>query len=154
QASETFDYLADHGPNALLATTILGLIAASQGRGDPAADLLNSILYAKESSPALKAVAHIGIAYAFYWAGNYAVAADYFDEVPRCHPDSPLADDARYGKAWSQQRAGDIVAAREGLTALAARASPDAEIAPALVDLSPDAVFRERMRRYPGATSI
>ena len=27
-------------------------------------------------------------------------------------------------------------------------------VTPALVDLSPDVVFRERMRRYPGATSI
>jgi len=154
-ATPHFEEVSRSGPHAMLAVTILGLIAARDGQGEKAVSLLNAVVYADGTPDDLDAVARLGMGYAYFWSGKFADAATTFDEVPRFNPESPLADDGSYGAAWSRYRAGDIVTAREGLTALAGTdtASPGGA-ASALVDLDPNAIFRAGVSRYEGQGGV
>lgn len=149
KATVEFEAAAD-GPHALLAVATLGLIAASEGRGDDAVSLLNSIVYAAGTPRPLAAVARLGMGYAYYWTSDFRQAASTFDEVPRFHADSPLADDGAYGAAWARYRSGDVDGARESLEALAGDRSASAGVAASLLDLGPRAVFRTGVRAYEG----
>src|SRR5262249_19575904 len=56
--------------------------------------------------PALREVAPLLDAYASYWAGDPARAADLFTAFAVAHPDSRFADDAFYAAAQAKLRAG------------------------------------------------
>ena len=109
------------GWNAPAVATLLGLAEAGQGRGLEAARTLADAAADPSTTTTLTQVAKLGMAYAYYWSGEYAAARNQFALFAREFPDGQLADDASYGAAWSALRAGDRDEALRGLRGLADR---------------------------------
>jgi len=135
---------------AALVPVALGFIDAAEGRTDAAIAGLRAAATAPTIAPQLRPVARIGVAYARYWARDYEGAAMEFQRVALDVADSPVADDAAYGAAWSRWRAGDPGAV-DALHALAARtphAVPSERIPRSVTTLRARALVHAGLRRY------
>jgi len=113
-----------------------GALAAAEAQGD--------------LDPALREVSPLLDAYASYWAGDAARAADLFTAFAVAHPDSRFADDAFYAAAQAKLRAGRDDEAMADLQALAGDQPSAGRLSSRLVALDGRALLREGMRRDRG----
>jgi hypothetical protein len=130
---------------------MVALLDARDGASGEAADVLNQIAFTPTAAPALRQVARLGAAYAYYWGRDYEAAVSAFTTVRAEFPEGPLADDGRYGAAWSRVRLGDRATALGELRELAQMRSlgeRPGRVTDGLVDLEPHAVLRATVRRY------
>jgi len=134
-------------PTSGLARLLVALIDASDGKA-VGLKTFDEVARDPQSSPVLRDVSRLGIAYARYWDGDYGGAAAAFERATTSSTPE-LVDDARYGAAWSRIRAGDRAAGEEALRALAAGArTRGSAISEALVNLDQRALLRAGFERY------
>jgi hypothetical protein len=143
------DAHAAAGPAAETTGIILALLHAQAGDGRAAMTLLDRA--AAASNAGHESVLALARAYVLFWSGDHPGAAAAFDGVVGSSGAGSLADDARYGAAWSRFKAGErepAIAALEALM-LAAPAGFDFRAVPQrLVELDPRAVVADGTRRY------
>lgn len=134
------------------AEIVLALLHGAEGRTDAAVALLDRAT-ATLADRDLRDAALLAKGYVLYWAGELDRAAAAFDAVAVPGSGAVLADDARYGAAWSRWRAGDHAAAEAALRTLAETAGAQSgagapEPSRALADLRPRAVLADAVARY------
>jgi tetratricopeptide (TPR) repeat protein len=127
----------------------MAVVATANGsRTGP--ELLTAAEAQGELDPAFREVAPLLDAYASYWGGDPARAADSFTAFAVAHPDSRFADDAFYAAAQAKLRAGREDEAIADLQALAGDQPSTGRLSSRLVALDGRALLREGMRRDRG----
>lgn len=138
------------GPDSReLAVLLLDMLDALDGQGERAAAALEAIAEDSRVEPVLRSGARLGAAYGRYWSQDYDGAVTAFTAV--ADGGEPLADDGRYGAAWSRWRRGDRENALAAWRELAHTPGPGSNprrVTRALVELAPNAVFRASLNRY------
>ena len=124
----------------------MALVAAANGDPDGRAALAAAAARS-DVDPGFREVAPLLDAYARYWAGDVAGAADAFTAFAVAHPDSRFADDALYAAAQAKQRAGRDAEALADLEALAGDGRAHGPMSSRLVALDGRALLREGTRR-------
>jgi tetratricopeptide (TPR) repeat protein len=127
----------------LMARVMVGLLDANP-------DAIDTLARESATPVALRPGIELSAAYARYWRGDYLRASVAFAAVAEANPTGPLADDARYGAAWSALLGGERDAAISALRDLAADDgdAPTPRASPALVSLLRSALLREAFRGY------
>jgi tetratricopeptide (TPR) repeat protein len=129
-----------------VADPALGLVASARGRRDGPA--LLAVAAAKpDLDPAWREVAPLLDAYALYWQGDMAGAADAFTAFAAANPSSRFADDAVYAAARAKRRDGRTAEAEADLLALAGDGPVPTGVPHRLLALDARALLREGMRR-------
>ncbi len=136
-----------------IATILLALLEAGDGRYVEADGRLARALVGGDLPPAYQAVARLAQAYVRYWSGDMHAASIAFSTIDEANAAPELADDARYGAAWSRYRGGDPDGGISALRELGAAADGGGGVRRCagsweLVQLAPRAVMRESFRRY------
>ena len=104
-------------------SVVFALLSARAGDYAEATKLLEQAARAATDPTAARTI-RLAQAYVLFWSAEYARAVAAFDSVAGSDPTSALADDARYGAAWSRWRDGDQTRARADLERLVADAPP------------------------------
>jgi hypothetical protein len=143
-AERHYANVAVDGPLGPIAQVMLGWLTAVRGQYAEAIATLDRWSEAAGVTGPVQRVALLGAGYARYWAGDYKAAAEKFDLLQPGGSFSVLADDARYGAAWSRVRAGDTSRALADLVALAESGivDPHEHVSRARLRLTPRAVLR------------
>ncbi len=146
-AAQHLDTAATSNPALRSFTDILvALVAAANGAPDGRAALAAAAAR-PDIDPAFREAAPLLDAYARYWAGDVAGAADAFTAFAVSHPDSRFADDALYAAAQAKMRSGRAAEAQADLEALAGDRRGHGPLSSRLLALDGRALLRAGMRR-------
>jgi len=150
QLTEAYDHLSAAGSVAPelrpFTDYAMAMVAVANGSRDGRTAL--AAAEAQENvDPALREVAPLLNAYARYWSGDAAGAADAFTAFAVANPDSRFTDDAVYAAAQAKLRAGREDEAQADLEALAGDQPVKGRLSSRLVALDGRALLREGMRR-------
>lgn len=115
------DAHASRGASSPTTAVVLALLNARAGDYDTATTQLDAATRLTTDPTSANAI-RLASAYVAFWAGDLERAAATFASVVAADPGGPLADDARYGAAWSRFRAGRRPLALDELAALVADA--------------------------------
>ncbi len=145
------DAHASSGTIASASSVVFGLLSARAGDYPTALAQLDVAAATAATQPATSNVIRLTRAYVLFWSGEFARAAGEFDAVSAAVPRGGLADDARYGAAWSRWKAGEAARAHGELDGLVRDAPPGFEfqsVPRRLVELDAKAVLGDSNRRY------
>ncbi len=143
------DAHASAGIASSATSVVFGLLSAKAGDYAAALDGLDSGL--RTAAPSEANVIRLAKAYVLFWSGQLDRAAAEFDAVANADRKGALADDARYGAAWSRLEAGDRPRATSELVALVQDAPPGfvfRSVPRRLVVLDEHAILGDNARRY------
>ena len=132
-----------------VADPAIGLVASARGLRDGPA-MLAAAGARPDLDPAWREIAPLLDAYARYWQGDQAGAADAFTAFAVSNPGSRFADDAVYAAARAKRRAGRTAEAEADLLALAGDEPAPPGIPHRLVALDARALLRDGVRRDRG----
>ena len=124
----------------------MALVGAAGGAPDARAALAAAVAR-PDVDPAFREAAPLLDAYARYWAGDAAGAADAFTAFAVAHPGSRFADDALYAAAQAKRRAGRAAEAQADLEALAGDRRGHGPLSSRLIALDGRSLLREGIRR-------
>ena len=144
------DAHASAGVASTATSVVFGLLSARAGDYASALDGLDSGLRSA-TQPTDANVIRLARAYVLFWSGQLDRAATEFDAVANADRNGALADDGRYGAAWSRLKAGDRPRATADLLALVQDAPPGFQfrgVPRRLVELDQRAVLADNARRY------
>jgi tetratricopeptide (TPR) repeat protein len=150
QLTEAYDHLGAAGSLSpeLRQLTDYAMAMVAVANGSPDGRTALAAAEAQENvDPALREVAPLLDAYARYWSGDAAGAADAFTAFAVANPDSRFTDDAVYAAAQAKLRAGREDEAQADLEALAGDQPVQGRLSSRLVALDGRALLREGMRR-------
>src|SRR5262249_43693195 len=132
-------------------TTDMAMAIVAAANGSPGGRAALAAAVAQNGiDPAFREVAPLLDAYARYWGGDAAGAADAFTAFAVAHPDSRFADDALYAAAQAKLRAGREDEAQADLESPAGDQPSQGRLSSRLVALDGRALLREGMRRDRG----
>jgi hypothetical protein len=129
----------------------VALVDAADGGTRDAVAMLEPLTADARAHPSVRMTAAVVLGYAHLWGHEYRDAADTFDRAAEEFPGRRLTDDARYGAAIAEWRAGDRDGAIASLRALGGTERPGEETRPAspsILALEPLAILRAGGRRY------
>ena len=132
-----------------VADPAIGLFASARGLRDGPA-MLAAAGARPDLDPAWREIAPLLDAYARYWQGDQAGAADAFTAFAVSSPGSRFADDAVYAAARAKRRAGRTAEAEADLLALAGDEPAPPGIPHRLVALDARALLPDGVRRDRG----
>jgi tetratricopeptide (TPR) repeat protein len=150
QLTDAYDHLGAAGTLApeLRPLTDYAMAMVAVANGSPGGRTALAAAEAQDNvDPALREVAPLLDAYARYWSGDAAGAADAFTAFAVANPDSRFTDDAVYAAAQAKLRAGRQDEAQADLEALAGDQPVKGRLSSRLVALDGRALLREGMRR-------
>ncbi|HJW67780.1 MAG TPA: hypothetical protein VJ829_00320, partial [Candidatus Binatia bacterium] len=146
QLTEAYDHLGAAGSLAPelrpFADYAMAMVAVANGSPDGRTALATAEAQGNVD-PALREVAPLLNAYARYWSGDAAGAADAFTAFAVANPDSRFTDDAVYAAAQAKLRAGREDEAQADLEALAGDQQVKGRLSSRLVALDGRALLRE-----------
>jgi len=151
-ASEHLEAAGELNPGLRSYTDVaVALVDAASGTPGGREELA-AVLMRPDADPQLRDIAPLLDAYAQYWAGDVAGAADAFTAFAVAHPDSRYADDALYAAAQAKLRDGRDAEAQADLEALAGDRRSFGPVSSRLVALDGRSLLREGIRRDRGMT--